>query len=135
MVNYVEAALAPLRNDGQIKLYSPADFQAMHRAGRLVAACLDALRRHWLGRGDAHADVEKQLARRGLRELLALLFFGDAHKPQGLEARLRKLKVKGAVEIYKDCQNGAHEGFAGNLKDMVDRTRALCDELGKVTPP
>jgi methionyl aminopeptidase len=43
MVNFVEAALAPLRNDGQIKLYGPADFQAMHRAGRLVAECLDAL--------------------------------------------------------------------------------------------
>ena len=37
MVNYVEAALAPLRNDGQIKLYGPADFDAMRRAGRLVA--------------------------------------------------------------------------------------------------
>jgi hypothetical protein len=115
-----------------------------HISGRVVpgfcrqaleAACLDVLRRHWLGRGDAHADVEKQLARRGLRELLAMLFFGDPHKPQGLEARLKKLKVKGAVEIVTDCQNGAHEGFSGNLKDMVERTRSLCDELGKVTPP
>jgi hypothetical protein len=115
-----------------------------HISGRVVpgfcrqaleAACLDVLRRHWLGRGDAHADVEKQLARRGLRELLAMLFFGDPHKPQGLEARLRKLKVKGAVEIVTDCQNGAHDGFSGNLKDMVERTRSLCDELGKVTPP
>jgi len=43
MVNYVEAALAPLRNDGQIKLYGPADFDAMRRAGRLVAECLDAV--------------------------------------------------------------------------------------------
>ena len=43
MVNYVEAALAPLRNDGQIKLYGPADFAAMRRAGRLVAECLDAV--------------------------------------------------------------------------------------------
>ena len=43
MVNYVEAALAPLKNDGQIKLHSAADFAAMHRAGRLVAECLDAI--------------------------------------------------------------------------------------------
>jgi methionyl aminopeptidase len=43
MVNYVEAALAPLRNDGQIKLYGPVDFAGMRRAGRLVAECLDAV--------------------------------------------------------------------------------------------
>jgi methionyl aminopeptidase len=43
MVNYVEAALAPLRNDGQIKLYGPADFAGMRKAGRLVAECLDAV--------------------------------------------------------------------------------------------
>jgi recombinational DNA repair ATPase RecF len=115
-----------------------------HISGRVVpgfcrqaleAACVDTLRRHWLGRGDAHADVEKQLARRGLRELLAMLFFGDPHKHQGLTTRLRKLKVKDAVEIVTDCQNGAHAGFSGNLKEMVERTRSLCDELGKVTPP
>lgn len=114
-----------------------------HISGRVVpgfcrqaleAACTDALRRHWLTRGDAHDEVEKRLVRRGLRELLAMLFFGDPHKHEGLSARLRKLKVKNAVEIVTDCQNGAHEGFTGDLKVMVDRTRALCDELGRVTP-
>jgi methionyl aminopeptidase len=43
MVNYVEAALAPLKNDGQIKLHSAADFAGMRRAGALVAECLDAV--------------------------------------------------------------------------------------------
>ena len=43
MVNYVEAALAPLKNDGQIKLHGAADFAGMRRAGRLVAECLDAI--------------------------------------------------------------------------------------------
>jgi methionyl aminopeptidase len=43
MVNYIEAAQAPLRNDGQIKLYGPADFDGMRRAGRLAAECLDAV--------------------------------------------------------------------------------------------
>ena len=43
MVNYVDAGLAPLRNDGQIKLHGPEAFAGMHRAGRLVAECLDAV--------------------------------------------------------------------------------------------
>jgi methionyl aminopeptidase len=43
MVNYVEAARVPLRNDGQIKLYEPSDFEGMRRAGQLVADCLDAV--------------------------------------------------------------------------------------------
>jgi methionyl aminopeptidase len=43
MVSYVDATLAPPRNDGQIKLYSSADFDGMRRAGRLVAECLDAV--------------------------------------------------------------------------------------------
>jgi hypothetical protein len=100
----------------------------------LEAACTDALRRHWLQRGDPHLDVEQRLARRGLRELLAFLFHGEAHKHEGLIPRLRKLKTRNAVEVIQDCQNGAHEGFSGDLKEMVDRTRALCEELRHVKP-
>ncbi len=43
MVNYVDAALAPLKNDGQIKLHGPEAFAGMRRAGRLVAECLDEI--------------------------------------------------------------------------------------------
>jgi methionyl aminopeptidase len=43
MINYVEAAVAPLRNDGQIKLHTAEDFAAMRKAGRLVAECIDAV--------------------------------------------------------------------------------------------
>jgi methionyl aminopeptidase len=43
MVNYIEAVLAPLKNDGQIKLYGPGAFAGMHKAGRLAAECLDAV--------------------------------------------------------------------------------------------
>ena len=43
MTNYVEAALAPARNDGQIKLHGPEGFAGVRRAGHLAAACLDAL--------------------------------------------------------------------------------------------
>jgi methionyl aminopeptidase len=42
-MTYVDAASAPLRKTGQIKLYGPDAFAGMRRAGRLVAECLDML--------------------------------------------------------------------------------------------
>src|SRR5215510_7580189 len=42
-MTYVDAVLAPLRKTGQIKLYGRAAFEAMRRAARLAAECLDML--------------------------------------------------------------------------------------------
>jgi methionyl aminopeptidase len=42
-MTYVDAASAPLRKTGQIKLYGPDAFAGMRKAGRLVAECLDML--------------------------------------------------------------------------------------------
>ena len=42
-MSYVDAALAPQRKTGQIKLHGPAAFEGMREAGRLVAECLDML--------------------------------------------------------------------------------------------
>jgi methionyl aminopeptidase len=43
MMSYVEAAAAPLRKTGQIKLHGPDGFAGMRRAGTLVAEVLDFL--------------------------------------------------------------------------------------------
>ena len=40
---YVDAATAPPRKTGQIKLHGPAAFEGMRRAGQLAARCLDML--------------------------------------------------------------------------------------------
>ena len=42
-MSYVDAAVAPQRKNGQIKLHGSAAFEGMRRAGRLVAECLDML--------------------------------------------------------------------------------------------
>jgi methionyl aminopeptidase len=42
-MSYVDAAVAPLRKTGQIKIHGPTAFEGMRRAGRLVAECLDLL--------------------------------------------------------------------------------------------
>ncbi|WP_075215707.1 type I methionyl aminopeptidase [Mongoliimonas terrestris] len=43
MVTYVDAGLAPLRNTGDIRLYTAEDFEGMRRACQLTARCLDEL--------------------------------------------------------------------------------------------
>jgi methionyl aminopeptidase len=43
MTNYVDASLAAVKNDGQIKLHGPEGFVGMRHAGQLAALCLDAL--------------------------------------------------------------------------------------------
>ena len=43
MMTYVDAASAPLRKTGQIKLYGAEAFAGMRKAGRLAAECLDML--------------------------------------------------------------------------------------------
>lgn len=43
MMTYVEAANAPLRKTGHIKLYGPEGFEGMRRAGRLAAEALDVI--------------------------------------------------------------------------------------------
>jgi methionyl aminopeptidase len=40
---YEDAALAPMKNTGKIRLYGEDGFQGMRAAGRLVAECLDLL--------------------------------------------------------------------------------------------
>jgi len=42
-MTYVDAALAPLRKTGQIKIHGPAAFEGMRKAGALAAECLDIL--------------------------------------------------------------------------------------------
>jgi methionyl aminopeptidase len=42
-MTYIDAAVAPPRKTGQIKIHGPAAFAGMRKAGQLVAECLDLL--------------------------------------------------------------------------------------------
>src|ERR1700722_8297869 len=43
LMTYVDAACAPLRKTGQIKIHGADAFEGMRKAGRLAAECLDML--------------------------------------------------------------------------------------------
>ncbi len=43
MTAYIEAAEAPMKNTGAVKLYNGSDFEGMRRASQVTATCLDKL--------------------------------------------------------------------------------------------
>ncbi|BAF90201.1 methionine aminopeptidase [Azorhizobium caulinodans ORS 571] len=57
-MTYVEAAAAPLRKTGQIKLHGPEGFAAMRKAGQLAAQALDAIS-EMIGPGVSTEAVDK----------------------------------------------------------------------------
>ena len=57
-MTYIDAAVAPLRKTGQIKIHGTAAFEGMRKAGQLVARCLDMLVEH-VGPGVATDKIDK----------------------------------------------------------------------------
>ena len=57
-MTYVDAAVAPLRKTGQIKIHGPEAFAGMRKAGQLVARCLDMLVDH-VGPGVPTEKIDK----------------------------------------------------------------------------
>lgn len=58
MTTYLAAAEAPMKNTGQIKLYSSEDFDGMRRACQLTATCLDEVAK-LVEPGRPTSDIDK----------------------------------------------------------------------------
>lgn len=96
----------------------------------LEAACLETVRRKRLGRGDDHADVERAIEdAKAVMELLALALFDDATKGGDVYKAVANRAGQPAVDALKACKAGAHGGFTGDSRELVDRTRDLATSL------
>ena len=90
-MTYVDAAVAPLRKTGQIKLHGAEAFEGMRKAGRLVAECLDML----VGEvkpGVATERIDRLVFEFGLRPRRAA---GDADVPRLQEVDLHLDQSRG----------------------------------------
>lgn len=64
MTAYIEAANAPMKNTGAIKLYNDADFAGMRKASQVTARCLDELS-HIIKPGVTTQEIDDFVARFG----------------------------------------------------------------------
>ncbi|WP_174801403.1 type I methionyl aminopeptidase [Martelella limonii] len=65
MVNYVDAATAPLKNDGSIRLYDAAGFDKMRQVCQITARCLDSLY-DLIQPGVTTAEIDRHVLQFGL---------------------------------------------------------------------
>ncbi len=64
MTAYIEAANAPMKNTGAIKLYNDADFAGMRKASQVTARCLDELS-HVIKPGVTTQEIDDFVAKFG----------------------------------------------------------------------
>jgi len=81
----------------------------------LEAACMEAVRRRRIGKGESHQAVEAQLLEaQTLTNLAALALFGDMEKAGAVMNHLNRVGGRSTGDTFKACNVGAHGDFDGD---------------------
>ena len=95
----------------------------------IEAACVEAVRRRRIGRGESHQSVEDAVVGRKTMELAALALFDDENQGGQVLAEINKRWDRRAGNAFRDCQKGAHQGFGGSLLDLTHESQRLAEGL------
>jgi hypothetical protein len=126
---YLEDALALV---GTAELPSSAAARVVPSLCRLAleAACMEAVRRRRLGRGEPHAAVERLLGEAArLPRLAALAFFDDAAREPDVLARVERDGGPAAIEAFRLCGQSPAEVDAAGAVDLVRQASRLAVAL------
>ena len=142
-MTYVDAAVAPIRKTGQIKIYGSAAFEAMRKAGQLVARCLDMLTEH-VGPGVPTEKIDNLVFEYAMDHgaLPATLMYRGYKKStctstqsRGLPRHSRRQAAQG--RRHRQYRRDAHPGrLARRFQPYVSRSvkfRARAERLIEVT--
>ena len=95
----------------------------------LESAFIGVIRRRQLLAGKTHGEVDEALAKGGkLTPLAALAFFDDRERGGEVMARLNKYG-SWAGDAFKQCNEGAHKEYAGDLKMLINDTEKLAERI------
>ena len=96
------------------------------------AACVDTIRRRRRAKGIPIEEVDRELeAAQRLHPLAALALFDDVRRTNDVVTRLNQFGVW-AGDTFLACNAGAHEGYAGDMRALVENSKRLADSLLKV---
>jgi ABC-type lipoprotein export system ATPase subunit len=93
----------------------------------IEAACMEAIRRRRIGRGEPHADVEDLLAGiTGTKSLAALALFDDKDRAGDVLPRLDR-ESKTSADTFRAVNEGSHEGLNGDILAVVRNSEKLAN--------
>ncbi len=92
------------------------------------AACVEAVRRRRIGRGEGHAAVEDLVARLKTARLVALALFDDAERTGDVYSGLNRYG-SWAGDAYRAVNEGAHGRFTGDLQKLIRDAQDLASRL------
>ncbi len=90
----------------------------------IEAACMEAVRRRRIGRGEAHAAVEALLAEAGTRALAALALFDDTERASEVQTRLKR-ESSTAADTFRAVNEGSHVALPGPPLDLARSAEKL----------
>jgi hypothetical protein len=121
---YIEDAMALAYTDDLPKEVAARVIPGLCREA-LEAACMDAVRRRRIGRGEAHTDVEALLAGlTGTKALAALAIFDDEKRSADVLPRLNR-ESRDSADTFRIVNEGSHEKTAVPLVDLVRSAEKL----------
>jgi energy-coupling factor transporter ATP-binding protein EcfA2 len=98
----------------------------------LEAACIEAIRRRRITRGDAHADVENLLGLTNrLTVFAALALFDDGNRGGDVLPRISSEFGGQAANAFQAINKGVHEPTSRDLRDLVRDAGILARQLAE----
>ena len=97
----------------------------------LEAACVVAVRRRRLGRGESHAGVDDLLERaRTLKQKASLALFDDPGRTgSAVSSRITGKWEPRHADAFWDANRGAHKPFHGSLRGLINDCQGLAERL------
>ncbi|HUQ42583.1 MAG TPA: AAA family ATPase [Candidatus Limnocylindrales bacterium] len=99
----------------------------------IEAACWEVVRRRRLLRGDSFVKVEESIAEaKTLTQLVSLALYDDKARGVDVLPRINRDFGPEQGDAFKASNSGPHEGYAGDLKALTQRTSTLTAHLRKL---
>ncbi len=96
----------------------------------LEAACVEAIRRRLLGRGESHSQVEQILeAANRLSQKAALALFDNMSRGAQVPERISQKWTPGFRDAFRAANRGAHGAYSGDLRQLISECQALAARL------
>lgn len=99
----------------------------------IEAACWEVVRRRRLLRGQSFVRVEESIAEaKTLTQLASLALYDEKDRGVDVLPRINREFGPEQGDAFKASNTGPHEGYAGDLKSLAQRTSTLTTQLRKL---